>query len=75
MTRSNTPLADRGNVHSFKSLDSPPVVCWIAPITRLAPTKRSIAPPIPGANFPGISQFAILPSWLTSRAPRTVAST
>ena len=67
---STWPAAVRGRVHSFKILGAPFWVCSIVRITRFAPTTRSIAPPIPGAIFPGIIQLARLPFSSTCNAPR-----
>ena len=73
--KSTTPTAVKGNLHSFNIFTAPLDVCSIATITCLAPTTKSIAPPIPGTFFPGIIQLARFPFSSTSNAPRTVAST
>ena len=43
-----------GRVHRFKILGLPLAVCSIASITSLAPTSKSIAPPIPIVLPPGV---------------------
>ena len=65
-----------GSVHCSRILGVPSfAVCSIVTTTRLAPETRSIAPPMPFTIFPGIIQFARLPSRSTCSAPRIVRST
>ncbi len=63
-----------GRVHARRIFGAPFWVGSIATITCLAPTTRSIAPPIPGTIFPGMNHFARLPARSTWSAPSTVAS-
>ena len=58
-----------------KILGLPLAVCSMQTMQCLAPTHRSMAPPIPGIFLPGMIQLARLPSASTSRAPRKQAST
>lgn len=64
MTIETTPFAVRGSVHSGSSFSSfsPLFVsaeCCIRTITRDPELTKSMAPPIPFINFPGIIQLAI----------------
>lgn len=69
-----TPLPVRGKLHSFKILWLPLAVCSITTNTWLLLETKSIAPPIPLTNFPGIIQLAISQVEETYIAPKIVKS-
>lgn len=71
---STTPYPVFGKVHSSSILCTPLAVCSMTTITLLPQETKSIAPPIPFTNFPGIIQLAISQFLLTYIAPNIVTS-
>lgn len=75
-----TPFAVNGNAHfSNIFLSTVPVFlflaeCYITTITLEPQATKSIAPPMPLTNLPGIIQLAISQVWLTWRDPKIVKS-
>jgi len=75
-----TPFAVNGKVHDSKIfLSMAPVFlflaeCYITTITLDPQATKSMAPPIPLTNLPGIIQLAISQDWLTWRDPKIVKS-
>ncbi len=75
-----TPFAVNGNTHCYKIfLSTAPVFllraeCSITTITLDPHATKSIAPPIPFTNLPGIIQFAMSQVWLTWSDPKIVKS-
>lgn len=75
-----TPFAVKGKLHLSKIFfyNFPVFLflleCSITTITYDPQATKSIAPPIPFTNFPGIIQFAISQVRLTCKAPSMVKS-
>mmetsp|Transcript_9107 Transcript_9107/g.10562 ORF Transcript_9107/g.10562 Transcript_9107/m.10562 type:complete len:221 (+) Transcript_9107:207-869(+) len=74
---STTPLPVNGRLHSGRIFGAPDFDVWSIVTTTLASgaDTRSIAPPIPLSNFPGMIQLAKSPLALTCNPPNIVKST
>jgi hypothetical protein len=74
MTILTTPSPVKGKSQDFKILGFPLEVCSIKTTTLDPELTKSIAPPIPLTNFPGMIQLAISADCDTCIAPKMVKS-
>ena len=74
INKSTTYFPVSGRVHYSSILWLPFAVCSIVTTTLLAPLTKSIAPPIPLTNLPGMIQLAKSPLEATYNAPKILKS-